>query len=414
MMLQFHKRLIVYRRDAKLQSINNNYQILFYLPIRKAGQKMKTEYKGVYYNEKKKIYTLKTHINGKQVQKSFKDLNSVLSYRNRLYVENNINAVTLQEQTFAHVEKIPTLMEAYPIFIDCKYRKQVRPSTINNFKSFAGKICRTLGKIQINQITQKLWQDVILSMQERQHLSSNYLYDNIRRFRQMYDYFISIGVVTENPLEEDLKLHITKKGKRRAFTPREKKIFLSTAKKVNSKFYFIFRMYFETGCRRGELLALKWQDIDFKNRTISINKAICRGDIDGKYQEFLGETKTKSSVRTIPISQRVMLILQYNFNKYNYSLNSFVFPPHKTSVYPWISLLSICKAFRKIKQECNLADELTIHCIRHTFATELLTNGVDIPTVQMLGGWSSPTTLLQIYAHSNNQHAKDVMRKVFG
>ena len=58
----------------------------------------------------------------------------------------------------------------------------------------------------------------------------------------------------------------------------------------------------------------------------------------------------------------------------------------------------------------GIREDATPHSARHTFASVLLTKGVDIPTVQKLGGWSNPDTLLKIYAETNTKQTTKAMK----
>lgn len=383
---------------------------------------MKTQYENIYYYENRHRYFFKAHdLQNNIIQKSFKKLDDAVSYRNKFLLQEQLkrdNPITKQlteKEKFEQcsVDEIPFFANAYNIYIENSYKYKVKPSTLYNFKTFCNMMCKYVGKIKIDMISASDWQNIFSTIQQKKHTSYSHLSDNMHRLSEMYKYFIQIGIVTENPLKDGLKLMHTAKNRRRAFTEEEKRIFLETAKTHNIKYYVLFRFFFETGCRRGELLALQWKDVDFVNHTIHISKSICRGLVDGKYKEFVGETKTKSSLRSIPISNRLCLILQYNYNKYKFDADMFVFPPNRGNYYKWISLQSVEKAFMQIRAKSGIDNSLTIHCIRHTFASKLLNCGVDIPTVQMLGGWSSPNVLLQIYAHSNNQHAKKMLQSVF-
>ncbi|MCR5757594.1 MAG: site-specific integrase [Selenomonas sp.] len=345
-------------------------------------------------------------VNGRTEQKAFASLNSAISYRNMLLVKRTRGRVTEQ------FDEVPRLNKAVEIFVERRYKDKVKSSTLYNFQTFARKIGGILGNVQLDHIDHQLWQDVLLSVQERDHISKNHMRAGIRWFRTLYAYFVEQEAIKENPLLYHFDLHKTPINKRRAFTEAEKKKFLSAAMSYSPKWYFLFFMYFQTGCRRGELVALKWEDVDFLNQRISINKAICRGKDNGLYSEFVGTTKTAESVRLIPISDKAMKVLKANYDKYKPLPCSYVFKPRRYSKLPWVSLSSVNNAFSIIRRLADIDKKLTLHCIRHTFATELIAGGVDIPTAQRLGGWSTPKTLLYVYAHSTDEAATKAMQRV--
>ena len=91
-------------------------------------------------------------------------------------------------------------------------------------------MCKYVGKIKIDMISASDWQNIFSTIQQKKHTSYSHLSDNMHRLSEMYKYFIQIGIVTENPLKDGLKLMHTAKNRRRAFTEEEKRIFLETAK----------------------------------------------------------------------------------------------------------------------------------------------------------------------------------------
>ena len=368
---------------------------------------MQTDYKYITYRESKGLYSVKMNIHGDTVQKSFAVLDEALCFRNAMLLRRSQGTAPLE----APITDVPTLSEAIDIFIEHYYRNKVAPSTLYTFQTFRRKVERIIGKMRISKIDYLLWKSVLITMQEQGDTTAARIKSNVYRFRAMYDYFIERGIIEENPLNKPLFFPTKRAEKKRAFTKEEKRRFLISAKVIGYRWYFLFLLYFQTGCRRGELLALQWGDVDFINKRITIDKSIGRGDIHGKRVEYLGNTKTEASNRTIPISMKNMLILQLYYGKMKPCPTEFVFKPKDNAVYKWVSLSTVNRVFAEIRDRAGLDNKLTLHCIRHTFATELIAAGVDIPTVQRLGGWSTPKTLLGIYAHSNDELAKKALEK---
>ena len=90
----------------------------------------------------------------------------------------------------------------------------------------------------------------------------------------------------------------------------------------------------------------------------------------------------------------------------------YVFTPNRRVKYPFISLGNLERAYTKIRNTAKLDKCLTIHCIRHYVASKFLNAGVDVATVQAIGGWSSPTVLLSVYAHSSVDKNKKKLESV--
>lgn len=381
---------------------------------------MKTEHKYISYRADRDSYQVSIKADGKQVTRTCKTLEEALEKRDALLNLHGISTSALSDlRRKDDVEEIPTLEQAFSEFVENDVRPRVAISTYSKYLLCGRTYGKYLGKMRIHEIKREIWQKVFSSVQEKRSLSYTYMVDDYRRFRSMYEFFIERGVIpndgNSNPLEKKLKLRKTQKMKRRAFTEQEKEKFLASAWEYHPEWHFIFSLYFQTGCRRGELLAIQWRDVDFDRKRIHIRRNIGRGTVDGKFVELVGQTKTDSSIRSIPISEDNVKRLKalYNERKNCPTPTDFVFQPiFKRVKYEWISLGNIERAFTVIRDRAGIDPSLTIHCIRHTVASKLMTAGVDISTIQSIGGWASPSTLLSIYAHSNEMAKEKAMKDV--
>ena len=154
----------------------------------------------------------------------------------------------------------------------------------------------------------------------------------------------------------------------------------------------VYEMYYielATGLRRGELLGLKWQDIDMVNGTIRVQRQVAR--IDGEIVE--APLKTKNSYRNVSIGPDAIEVLKEQKKKVGDS--EYVFPsPNGGPISPD----SVLNMLHRVLERAGLP-KIRFHDLRHTFATLALQNGVDIKTVSgMLGHFSAGFTL-DTYAH---------------
>ena len=153
----------------------------------------------------------------------------------------------------------------------------------------------------------------------------------------------------------------------------------------------VFELYYielATGLRRGELLGLKWGDIDLEQGIIHVRRQIVR--IDGEVVE--APLKTKNSYRSVSIGRDAVEILREQRKKSN---SEYVFPSPTGGP---ISPDSVLKMLHRVLKRAGLP-EIRFHDMRHTFATVALQNGVDVKTVSgMLGHYSAGFTL-DTYAH---------------
>ena len=134
-----------------------------------------------------------------------------------------------------------------------------------------------------------------------------------------------------------------------------------------------------TGLRRGELLGLKWEDVDLEQGIIHVRRQIAR--IDGEIVK--APLKTKNSYRTLSIGADAVESLREQQRKTN---SEYVFPLPTGSP---ISLDSVLHMLHRVLKRAGLP-EIRFHDMRHTFAMVALQNGVDIKTVSgMLGHYSA-------------------------
>ena len=154
----------------------------------------------------------------------------------------------------------------------------------------------------------------------------------------------------------------------------------------------VFALYYidlTTGLRRGELLGLKWSDIDLEKGNLRVQRQI--GRIDGKIIEM--PLKTKNAYRTLPLSADAISVLMQQRRKTGNS--EWVFPSPTGGP---MSPDSVLHMLHRVLKRAGLP-KVRFHDLRHTFATLALQNGVDIKTVSgMLGHFSAGFTL-DTYAH---------------
>lgn len=184
---------------------------------------------------------------------------------------------------------------------------------------------------------------------------------------------------------------------------------------ANPEKYTMFLLLVNTGIRREELCALDVSDIDFDTATLSITKAYATG-LNGK--ESIKGTKTGASVRTIPLTPKVLTQLRkwvaflesgkiVSFNKKNQPL--FPSPDHPNKR---IGINRPNTWLKEIISDNKLTPELTLHGLRRSFVTNMLRSGVDVSTVQRLAGHSTPDMTLRIYAGMNQEDARKGIEKL--
>lgn len=164
--------------------------------------------------------------------------------------------------------------------------------------------------------------------------------------------------------------------------------------------YIATAICYYTGLRRSECLALTWQDISFAGKTLTVNKQVPHPMY--MYRKPV-PLKTKNSYRTIPIPQVLLVMLRRYHKSQPLDIARKLFP-RPAGTYHLIR-----KAIKK------LDNNLSPHCLRHTYATRLLSQGIDIRTVAALMG-DDTKTVINTYVHYTDDMraaAADSIEKIF-
>jgi integrase len=173
-----------------------------------------------------------------------------------------------------------------------------------------------------------------------------------------------------------------------------------------------------SGARRGELLALRWNDIDLEHGKLSIERGIVRVD------DHLIEQGTKThQSRRISLDAGTVSSLRAHHERSvqravdarsAVTLTSFVFSPSADGSTPWHPD-STSRAFRKTCEQVGVIG-VRLHDLRHYVATRLLSAGVDVRTVAGRLGHRNPSTALNVYSHfvpETDQGAADALGQIF-
>ena len=197
------------------------------------------------------------------------------------------------------------------------------------------------------------------------------------------------------------------------WSPNEIKQALEKFKDSSIEYHVYLACYL--GLREGEICALTFNDLDKENKTLNINKTL--QIIDGKI--IIGDTKTKKSKRLIPLQDNVFkfLITQQkqikqnqlyfgeNFDK-SY-LNFFsVFEDGKIKTDNYV-----CKKFNKEVKRLGLK-KITFHDLRHSCASWLLSEGVDLKIIQEILGHSNFSITADTYAHVDVDQKRKALNKL--
>ncbi len=201
------------------------------------------------------------------------------------------------------------------------------------------------------------------------------------------------------------------------FTPDEANLFLETA--ASDKFYALFYLAIETGMRPSEILGLKWKDIDFEQRKLSVKRAV----VEKKGGGFdFAELKTSRSRRSIPLSNSLIVILKdYRRNQLEERMKRGAKYQNLDSIFaseagtPIMHRNLLRRHFKPILEKAGLP-EIRLYDLRHTTATLLLSAGQNPKVVSERLGHASIVLTLDTYSHvlpTMQRDATDEMEAIF-
>lgn len=208
----------------------------------------------------------------------------------------------------------------------------------------------------------------------------------------------------------------TQPHERQTLTPEQAQKLLDAAK--DHRLEAMLTLALATGMRRGELLALRWRDIDFKNKSLYIQRSVSR--LPGGHR--VSEPKTASGKRRITLPPFVVEALQqHRLRQLETKLKAGpAWEEHDLvfcNIYGrFLNSASLYDLFTSLVEKAGLP-HMRFHDLRHSAATILLAMGVPVKVIQELLGHSSITITLNVYGHvlpSMQDEAMNKMERLFG
>lgn len=300
------------------------------------------------------------------------------------------------------------------------YTQFLSPSTLINYKrAYNNKkqygLKNYFGNVKIRKITPRHLQEYVnfLSSNVSPKSSKNYT----MLLNVMFRTAIQLNIIQKgcNPMVDIIKPKQRRKQVE-AYNMEEFNLLLDLANKdTNPDIKLIVNLALLSGIRRGEMAALKWEDINFKEGYILIDK--CRIVLDKK--EYIKPPKTDAGVRKIYVPKQLLSILkEYKYRylvnklKYGKDFKGMDYVVSKPNGEPFSPQGISNNYVRFMKRHSDKIRYLKFHGLRHTYASVLIEQGENPKTVQHNLGHADVALTLQIYSHSYDSAQKKAAEKL--
>jgi integrase len=329
----------------------------------------------------------------KRVQKTkggFKSKKEAQEFLNKVLIDIN-------EGTYKEPSKEPFSSFIHEWF-EKSYKRSVEETTAETrWDSLKIHVIPYFGTIPINQITTRMLDDFYNDKLD-EGLSPKTVREFHNLVRKAFSQAVKWSLLKNNPALDATPPKVPKR-KFDPWTKEETKKFLNVAKENKNE--TIFESFVFTGGRRGEMLGLKWPDIDFENGKIRIVRSLARTRKRGL---FLKDVKTPSSRRQISISpylvekllnHKAMQETQKKMLGEHYNDQGMVFCTYDGNFKDPRNLL---REFNRYIKKAGVP-KITLHDLRHLHATLLMINGENPKVVSERLGHSDVGVTLDLYSH---------------
>lgn len=322
-------------------------------------------------------------------------------------VKNQLILTKYEKQTSNSKNLVPyegQLLDWSNYWLETFVRPRVKSSTYASYRNKMDvHVLSRIGSIKLQKLKQADIDSLLKNMAETLKASS--IRSIFSVLKNCLSKALSLNLLIENPCS-GLELPKTRKKTVQALSIKDQAKLVKEIN-ANQKFFSIM-LALQTGLRIGEICGLKWEDIDFENNTLGVNRTVLRIQTEvksGRKTEIVEVTpKSNNSQRKIPITKSLkkkLLELQ------KISTSDYVISNKKKALEP----RTIAYRFQIIRKKIGL-ENFSFHSLRHTFATRCLEAGGNIATISSLLGHSSTKMTLDCYTNSFFTEERQLVEKL--
>ena len=333
------------------------------------------------YEKRNDSYRLRYMFNGKRYSKTIKC--------NEKEIETELMRFVISIKDKVCPTSSITLISYSQKWLDEYAKPKLSEKTVQGYKDYLNnRIIPYFANIKLKDFTAYNIQMFLNSMQNEVSTVT------IKKYKALLSVMLNTAVkwqiIDFNPVVYvDLPKGLENKIKPIFLTKDEVNILLDKLSIEELKYQIIVRLGVQCGMRRSEIVGLTWNNIDFINKTITIEKTLSY--LKGEGQK-IASTKNESSNRTIYVNDCILELINKLEKKSDFIFNK----EHIDNITKW---------FKRFLKKNNLKD-MRFHDLRHTHATLLISNGVNMKTVSARLGHSSINTTLNLYTHSLSEDDK--------
>ena len=282
---------------------------------------------------------------------------------------------------------------------------KLKPHTYDTYELLANNyIIPSLGKVFIDKLKPAAVQGFVNELTGT--LSESTIRQTVGVLRGAMKQALHNRLVVFNPCEGVALPKKQRKRKVGAFSVDEQRALLQVCS--SHRLYALFVFALGTGCRIGEILGLKWEDIDFDSCSATIYQSVSEAkdrdeNAPHKRKRIIDDTKTNASDRTIPLTNDVVAMLEQHLERQQlekgkagelWKNKGLVFC---TVAGGYLMYRNIRRLYDEQRDKAGVS-KLTFHCLRHTFATNAISAGVDYYYLSRIMGHKHISVTLDTYA----------------